>query len=76
VYPKVALLQGTTGETVVSFDYVDGMISNIRVDKSSGSHELDNAAVQAVQKAALPPKPTELASLDHFVFHLVFNVGE
>ena len=75
VYPKVALLQAVTGEAVISFDYVDGVVSNIHVDRSSGSPELDQAAIQAVQKAALPPKPAELVGLSHFVFHLAFNLG-
>jgi TonB family protein len=74
-YPRVSLLKGETGETVVSFDYVDGVVSDIHVDRSSGSHELDEAAVRAVQRAVLPPKPAELAGLSHFVFHLVFALG-
>ncbi len=72
----MSLLKGETGETVVSFDYMDGVVSNIHVDRSSGSRELDQAAVQAVQKAVLPPKPAELAGVSHFVFHLEFALGE
>jgi periplasmic protein TonB len=75
VYPKLQLIQGVTGEAVISFDYVDGVVSDIRVDKSSGSHELDQAAMQAVQRAVLPPKPAELSGLDHFVFTLAFDLG-
>lgn len=75
VYPKVSLIKGETGVATVSFDYVGGVVSNIHVDRSSGSHELDSAAIQAVQKAVLPPKPAELAGLNHFVFTLVFDLG-
>lgn len=75
VYPKAPLLQGITGETVVSFDYLDGVASNIHVDRSSGSHELDAAAVEAVQRAVLPSKPAELAGLTHFIFHLEFSLN-
>ncbi|HEY3858150.1 MAG TPA: TonB family protein [Gammaproteobacteria bacterium] len=75
VYPKTAILKGQGGEATVSFDYVDGVVSNIHVDSSSGFPELDAAAVQAVQNAALPAKPAELAGLNHFVFELAFNVG-
>lgn len=75
VYPKAALLKGETGETVVSFDYVGGAVSNIHVDKSSGFHDLDAAAVQAVQRAVLPPKPAELVNVIRFVFHLEFDLG-
>ncbi|HEX7966206.1 MAG TPA: TonB family protein [Gammaproteobacteria bacterium] len=74
VYPRTSLLKAETGETVVSFDYVDGVVSNIHVDRSSGSRELDQAAVEAVRKATLPSKPAELAGLRHFVFTLVFNL--
>jgi TonB family protein len=75
VYPKIAMLKGQGGEATVSFDYVDGVVSNIHVDRSSGFPELDAAAVQAVQDAALPAKPAELAGLNHFVFELAFNMG-
>ena len=75
VYPKISMLRGDTGEAVVSFDYVDGVVNNVRVDRSSGFRDLDQAAIQAVQKAALPPKPAELVGLRHFVFHLAFGLS-
>ena len=75
-YPKGPLLKGVAGQTVVSFDYADGVVSNIQVDKSSGSAELDAAAMQAVQRAALPPKPVELSNLTHFVVILTFDFNE
>ena len=74
-YPKLSMLKGEAGETAVSFDYVDGVVSNVRVDKSSGFRELDQAAVQAVQRAALPPKPAALAGTSHFVVRIDFNLG-
>lgn len=76
VYPKISMLKGDTGETVVSFDYVNGVVSNIRVDKGSGFRELDQAAIQAVQRAALPPKPAELAGISHFTFIIAFDLGD
>ena len=75
LYPRVSLLKAETGEVVVSFDYVNGAVSNIRVERSSGSHELDQAAIDAVKKAALPMKPAELARLTHFEFTLLFDLG-
>lgn len=75
IYPKVEMMKGDTGETVVSFDYVDGVVSGIHVDKSSGFYELDKAAMDAVQRAVLPEKPAELAGLKHFVFTLAFDLG-
>ena len=75
VYPKEAVLAGETGTVTVSFDYVNGVVSNIKVDKSSGSRAIDRSAMQAVQKAALPPKPAELAGLNHFAVVLNYTLG-
>lgn len=75
VYPKEAILGGETGVTTVSFDYVNGVVSNIKVDKSSGARSLDKAAMNAVLKAAMPPKPAELAGTSHFVILVSFNLG-
>jgi periplasmic protein TonB len=75
VYPKLQLVKGVTGETEVAFDYVDGVVSDVHVVRSSGSYELDQAAMRAVQQAVLPPKPAELAGLDHYVFTLAFDLG-
>lgn len=75
VYPKISVLRGETGDAVVSFDYVDGVVSNLHLDKSSGSRALDMAALEAVQRAVLPPKPAELAGLQHFAFTLVFDLN-
>ena len=74
-YPRISMLKAETGEVVVSFDYADGVVSGIRVDRSSGSRDLDKAAVDAVQRAVLPAKPAELAGLGHFTFTLVFGLG-
>ena len=75
-YPKGPLLKGETGQTVVSFDYAEGVVSNIRVDQPSGTQALDDAAVEAVEKATLPAKPAELANLTHFVVILTFDIGD
>jgi len=76
VYPKEAILAGETGIVTVSFDYINGVVSNIHVDKSSGARSLDKAATTAVQKAAMPPKPAEIAGLNHFVILVSFNLGD
>jgi len=59
----------------ISFDYVNGVVSSVKIDKSSGSRALDRAAMQAVNKAAMPPKPAELVSVAHFVVLVNFNLG-
>lgn len=76
VYPKEAIIAGETGTATVSFDYINGVVSNIHVDKSSGARSLDKAAALAVQKAAMPPKPAEIAGLNHFVILVSFNLGD
>lgn len=58
-YPAQARRQGIRGETRVSFVVVaDGSVSAVRVVGSSGSDILDNAALEAVRRAApFPPIP-------------------
>ncbi len=75
VYPKEAVMAGETGTVTVSFDYVNGVVSNIHVDRSSGSRAIDKSAMQAVQKAAMPPKPAELAGVGHFVILVNYSLG-
>lgn len=75
VYPKESVLAGETGAVSVSFDYINGVVSNIKIDKGSGARKLDKAAMDAVQKAVLPPKPAELAGVNHFVVVLNFTLG-
>jgi protein TonB len=75
VYPKEAILAGESGSTTVSFDYIDGVVSHIHVDRSSGSRSIDRSAMSAVQKAAMPPKPAELAGLNHYVLTVVYSLG-
>lgn len=75
-YPKESVLRGVTGTATVSFDYVGGIVSNVRVDQSSGDRRLDDAAMQAVQRAAMPPKPAELAGTSHFVILVSFELGD
>ena len=74
-FPKEALLAGESGTATISFDYVNGVVSNIKVERSSGSRALDRAAMQAVQKAAMPPKPAELAGISHFSIPVDFNLN-
>ena len=76
VYPKEAIIAGESGAATISFDYVNGVVSNIHVDKSSGARSLDKAAILAVQKAAMPPKPAELVSITHYVLQVSFSLGD
>ncbi len=76
IYPKEAILGGETGSVTVSFDYINGVVSNIKVDRGSGSRAIDRSAMTAVAKAAMPPKPAELAGTAHFVVLLNYTLGE
>lgn len=75
VYPKEAILAGETGTVTVSFDYVGGVVSNIKVDRGSGSRPIDRSAMTAVMKALMPPKPAELAGINHFVIQINYSLG-
>lgn len=57
VYPRDPIIAGSTGDTVVDFDYLDGKASNIAMTGSSKNKDLDRAAVGAVTRAVLPPAP-------------------
>jgi len=69
------LIRIETGVVTISFDYINGVVSNVHIDKGSGSRPLDRSAMAAVQKAQLPPKPAELAGVNHFVIQLNYNLG-
>lgn len=59
VVPKQVLLHGSqgTGLTTVSFFYMDGKVTDIKITKSSGDKNEDAAAILAVKNAAYPPTP-------------------
>lgn len=76
VYPRQAILAGATGSTIVSFDYHDGTVTNIRVDRSSGDRSLDRAAMDAVHNAHYPAPPPQFAGQTiHPVITVVFSLG-
>lgn len=59
-YPAAARMMHLAGKTRVAFDWVDGRVANPRVIASSGSDQLDAAALAAVRDAFYPPTPPEL----------------
>ena len=61
VYPKSSILSGSQGVTTVGFDYLDGKASNITIVKSNRDRALNQASVQAVSHALLPPSPAAYA---------------
>lgn len=76
-YPRRARLSGTQGTVVITFSMNrDGKVLSRHIIESSGHTVLDEAAVEAVQKASpLPQPPAQLADSDLIVtvpfgFHL------
>jgi protein TonB len=60
-YPGVARVRRLVGQSRIAFTYRDGHASSAHVVGSSGFDILDQAALAALQDAALPPPPPELA---------------
>ncbi|MGH8398617.1 MAG: energy transducer TonB, partial [Gammaproteobacteria bacterium] len=76
VYPRQAILAGTTGVTQVAFDYLNGNAINIHIASSSGDKSLDRAAMDAVQRAQYPsPPPGIVGKLIHIVVPITFSLG-
>ena len=71
VYPKEAIMAGATGNTVVDFDYLDGMIHNITVAKSSRVKVLDGSSINAVSRSTPPVVPIEYT---HKTLHMELTV--
>lgn len=61
IYPKEAILTGSTGSTTVDFDYQDGKAANIVMAASSKNKDLDKASLGAVSNASYPSAPPAYA---------------
>lgn len=60
-YPESARLMHLEGRVLVSFHFLDGQVSQVRVITSSSMPPLDQAALRAVRAAPYPATPTALA---------------
>ena len=77
IYPRSAILSGVTGTATVSFNYRDGVVSDVHIDRSSGSRALDVAAMDAVNHARYPaPPPQFVGQTIHPVITVVFSLGD
>ena len=66
VYPKSAIMNAASGSTTVDFDYLDGKAENITLVKASNGVGLNQASLQAVEKAQFPtPIPAYLGRTLH-----------
>jgi TonB family protein len=60
IYPVAARLLHRDGSAQIRFDYDRGAIENASVAQTSRVGALDNAALAAVTRAAIPDPPAEL----------------
>jgi protein TonB len=74
-YPDTAARFGIRGKAVLEFTLqLDGTYSQIRVLRSSGDHDLDAAALYAVNMAPTIPEVTRFISKPkHFIIGFVFR---
>jgi hypothetical protein len=73
IFPMEVLLKGSTGTGFanVSFDYLDGKVSDARIETSSKDPYEDAEALTAVEHAVYPPTPVAFA---HQTLHLSLRV--
>ncbi|HEV2112379.1 MAG TPA: energy transducer TonB, partial [Gammaproteobacteria bacterium] len=65
-YPAAAARE--QGTAVIEFERSpEGKASEVKVYRSSGNTDLDNAALEAVRNAALPAIPSGLDGVHHFI---------
>lgn len=75
-YPKESVMSGEQGVVEVRFDYDgNGKATNVVLGDVTASRRLNQATIRAVEKAQLPPKPPELASVVHFHIFLKYTLG-
>ncbi|VVE77073.1 TonB family protein [Pandoraea sputorum] len=65
VYPMALRGMGLSASIDVEFVYADGVVSNVHVSRPGRVATLDQAAIAAVQRAAMPAPPAALAGSPH-----------
>lgn len=80
VYPEAEEANGITGEAIVIFVVeTDGRITGVRIERSSGSKGLDQAAMDVIKKPSLKFKPAMLNGekvRSYARVPIVFEIGE
>lgn len=79
-YPKSAVLASHQGIVYVGFDYSGGgKATNVKVERSSGFADIDEAAMTAVKDATLPDITDAMKEVvkdvKHYVYPLSFTLG-
>jgi TonB family protein len=62
IYPALARITHREGRAELRFDYAGGLVRAVSLVQSSQSSLLDDAALAAVHRAALPPAPAEIGN--------------
>lgn len=57
IYPKNAIMEASSGITTIDFDYLDGKAENITIAKRTNGVGLNQASLQAVERAQFPAPP-------------------
>lgn len=73
-FSRAALSAQTVGTALVQFEYTGGgEATDVSIFRSSGNDFEDSAAVQAVEAATLPDRPSSMSKIHHFVVALDFG---
>jgi TonB family protein len=65
------------GVALVEFDLNDdGKATGVKVYRSSGNADLDNAAIAAVQNASLPTAPPSMSGVHHCIISVRFSSSQ
>lgn len=65
------------GTALVEFDLGDdGKVAGVKIYRTSGNTDLDDAAIAAVQNATLPDVPPALAGARHFIISVRFGPSD
>jgi protein TonB len=67
VYPEAAQMAQETGEPELTFTYLNGVVTNIALSRSSGFPLLDRAALQDARIAHYPPPPTGFQGREYHI---------
>jgi periplasmic protein TonB len=67
VYPQAAQMARETGEPQLTFTYLNGVVTNITLTRSSGYPLLDQAALEDARIAAYPPPPQGFQGRTYYI---------
>ncbi|OYV37293.1 MAG: hypothetical protein B7Z80_13220 [Rhodospirillales bacterium 20-64-7] len=67
VYPDAAQMAHETGEPLLTFTYLNGVVTDISLARSSGFPLLDRAALQDARIAHYPPPPKGFAGREYHI---------